>query len=165
MTWISNHKNQHKKVLWEWHYSFPLLRPHEHGHFWPFFTIKSQGIEQTKTMILFWRFYGVATMTRDVSTGATSATAVAPKFSDTLALFQPRGAMARSHLNFPRGYVTVNLMQKMTSMTPSIYEIIHLVFFKKFAQNFRLFQGFRQAYIMSGPFRYIPSICNQRSLT
>ena len=29
---------------------------------------------------------------RDVSTGATGATAVAPKFSDTLTLFQPGGA-------------------------------------------------------------------------
>ena len=28
---------------------------------------------------------------RDVSTGATGATAVAPKFSDTLTLFQPGG--------------------------------------------------------------------------
>jgi hypothetical protein len=29
---------------------------------------------------------------RDVSTGATGATTVAPKFSDTLTLFQPGGA-------------------------------------------------------------------------
>ena len=28
---------------------------------------------------------------RDVTAGATGATAVAPKFSDTLTLFQPRG--------------------------------------------------------------------------
>ena len=35
--------------------------------------------------------------TRDVSTGATGATAVAPKFSDTLTLFQPRGADSAHH--------------------------------------------------------------------
>ena len=34
---------------------------------------------------------------RDVSTGATGATAVAPKFSDTLTLFQPRGADSAHH--------------------------------------------------------------------
>ena len=33
----------------------------------------------------------------DVSTGATSATAVAPKFSDTLTLSQPRGADSANH--------------------------------------------------------------------
>ena len=44
-----------------------------------------------------------------------------------------------------------NLMQKMTSITPSIYEII-------------LFQGFRQAYKRPCQFRFIPSICNQMSL-
>ena len=31
-------------------------------------------------------------MVRDVTAGATGATAVAPKFSDTLTLFQPGGA-------------------------------------------------------------------------
>ena len=31
-------------------------------------------------------------------------------------------------------------------------------------RNFNYLQGFRLAYIMSGPFRAIPSICNQRSL-
>ena len=31
-------------------------------------------------------------MYRDVTTGATGATSVAPKFSDTLTLSQPRGA-------------------------------------------------------------------------
>ena len=41
---------------------------------------------------------------------ATGATAVAPKFSDTLTLFQPGGGrfcppLARSHLNLPCGYV------------------------------------------------------------
>ena len=31
-----------EKVLWEWQYSLLLSRPHEHGHFWSFFTIQSQ---------------------------------------------------------------------------------------------------------------------------
>ena len=49
-------------------------------------------------------------MFRDVSTGATGVTRVAPKFSDTLTLFQTGGGrlcppLARSHLKFPRGYV------------------------------------------------------------
>ena len=39
MTWISDHKNQQKKVWWEWHNSFLPSCPHEYGHFWPFFTI------------------------------------------------------------------------------------------------------------------------------
>ena len=51
---------------------------------------------------------------RDViagATGATGATAVAPKFSDALTLFQPGGAdsalpLQRSHHKFPRGYVS-----------------------------------------------------------
>ena len=34
---------------------------------------------------------------RDVSTGATGTTAVAPKFSDILTLFQPRGADSAHH--------------------------------------------------------------------
>ena len=34
---------------------------------------------------------------RDVTTGATGATKVAPKFSDTLTLFQPRGADSAHH--------------------------------------------------------------------
>ena len=34
---------------------------------------------------------------RDVSTGATGATEVAPKFSDTLTLFQPGGADSTHH--------------------------------------------------------------------
>ena len=53
---------------------------------------------------------------RDVTTAATGATAVAPKFSDTLTLFQPGGGrfcppLARSHLDFPRGYVPVFVWQ------------------------------------------------------
>ena len=36
-------------------------------------------------------------LTRDVTTGATGATAVAPKFSDTLTLSQPRGADSTDH--------------------------------------------------------------------
>ena len=55
-------------------------------------------------------------------------------------------------------------MQKMTSITPSIYEIIHSkVFFKFFA--FYQFQGFRQAYKRPGPLTAILSICDQRFLT
>ena len=48
---------------------------------------------------------------RDVSAGATGATEVAPKFSDTLTLSQPGGGgrfcppSQRANLNFPRGYV------------------------------------------------------------
>jgi hypothetical protein len=43
---------------------------------------------------------------RDVTTGATGATAVAPKFSDTLTLSKPRGADSTHHrrgrsLHFP----------------------------------------------------------------
>ena len=34
---------------------------------------------------------------RDVATGGTGATAVAPKFSDTLTLSQPRGADSAHH--------------------------------------------------------------------
>ena len=34
---------------------------------------------------------------RDVSTGATGETEVAPKFSDTLTLFQPGGADSTHH--------------------------------------------------------------------
>ena len=47
---------------------------------------------------------------RDVTTGATGATAIAPKFSDTLTLSQPRGADSAHHprdwsqLTFSRGY-------------------------------------------------------------
>ena len=49
---------------------------------------------------------------RDVTAGATGATAVATKFSDALTLFQPGGAdsalpLQRSHHKFPRGYVSV----------------------------------------------------------
>ena len=48
---------------------------------------------------------------RDVTAGATGATTVAPKFSDTLTLFQPGGGgrfcppSQRSNVNFPRDYV------------------------------------------------------------
>jgi hypothetical protein len=64
--------------------SFP--RPHEHGHFWPFFTIQSQAIEQTTTLHFI---------------------------------------------------CNNNLMKERTSITTSIYEIIHFqVFFKTFAQKF-----------------------------
>ena len=47
---------------------------------------------------------------RDVSAGATGATTVAPKFSDTLTLSQPGGdrfcpPSQRSNLNYPHDYV------------------------------------------------------------
>ena len=41
-------------------------------------------------------------LSRDVTTGATGATAVAPKFSDTLTLSPPRGADSAHH---PRGRI------------------------------------------------------------
>ena len=49
---------------------------------------------------------------RDVTAGATGATAVAPKFSDALTLFQQGGAdsalpLQRSHQKFPHGYISV----------------------------------------------------------
>ena len=48
---------------------------------------------------------------RDVTAGATGATTVAPKFSDTLTLFQPERAdfaplLQRSHQKFPHGYIS-----------------------------------------------------------
>ena len=61
------------------------------GHFWPFLTIQTQGIEQTTTILFILKVL----------------------------------------------WCSNNLMQKMTSMTLSIYEIIHLkVFFKNFAHKF-----------------------------
>ena len=49
--------------------------------------------------------------TRDVTAGATGATAVAPKFSDTLTLFQPGGADSaptsqRSHQKIACDYIS-----------------------------------------------------------
>ena len=49
---------------------------------------------------------------RDVTTGATDVTDIAPKFSDTLTLSQPMGGrfcppLQRSQLIFSRGYVPV----------------------------------------------------------
>ena len=41
--------------------------------------------------------YKYVLVSRDVSAGATGATAVAPKFSDTLTLSQPRGADSAHH--------------------------------------------------------------------
>ena len=51
---------------------------------------------------------------RDVTAGATGATAVAPKFPDPLTLFQPRGADSvprsqRSHQKFLRDYISVTI--------------------------------------------------------
>ena len=76
MTWISEHKNQQIKIWWEWYYSFLLCRPHE--HFWPFFTIQRQGIEQTTNLLFILKVL---------------------RWSN-------------------------NLMQKMTSITPSIFKSI-----------------------------------------
>ena len=119
MTWYSDQRNQQKKVQWERYYSFLkqkrfkkiaegegdgiesrlafkifstlLSCPHEHGHLWQFFTIQSQGIEQTTT------------------------------------------------LDFT---LKVLWQQKMTSITPSIYEIIHLkVFSNILLRNLNHFQG------------------------
>ena len=47
--------------------------------------------------ILYARMCTHGQLVRDVSTGATDATAVAPKFSDTLTLFQPGGADSAHH--------------------------------------------------------------------
>ena len=105
-----------RKKWWEWHYSFILSRPHEHGHFWPFFTIQRQGIEQTTNLLFILKFLRCSN----------------------------------------------NQMQKMTSITPSIYETIHK---KVFFKNFDHYEGFSQNYQRPGPFTAIPSICNQRSLT
>ena len=51
MTWTSDHKNQQQQNWWEWHYFFLLSCPHEHGHFWLFFTIQRQGLEQTTNLL------------------------------------------------------------------------------------------------------------------
>ena len=58
-----------------------------------------------------WMMVDLYRWTRDVTAGATGATAVAPKFSDVLTLFQPGGAdsappLKRSHHKFPHGYVS-----------------------------------------------------------
>ena len=80
-----------KKILWEWHHSFLLSRPHEHDHIWPFFTIQRQGLGQTINLIFILKVLRCSN----------------------------------------------NLMQKMTSITPSIYKTIHQkVIFKNFDQKF-----------------------------
>ena len=114
MTWTSDHKNQQKKTK-EWHHSVLLSRPHEHDHFWPFFTMQRQGIEQTTNLLFILKVLRCSN----------------------------------------------NLMQKMTSITPSIYKTIHQ---KVIFKNFDPYEGFRQAYTRPGPFTAIPSICNQRTL-
>ena len=48
-------------------------------------------LTDTSTMIM------PGILPRDVTTGATGATAVASRFSDTLTLFQPRGADSAHH--------------------------------------------------------------------
>ena len=66
-------------------------------------------------------------LSRDVSTRATGATAVAPKFSDTLTLFQPRGTDSAYHRRgrtyiFP---VVMSLSQrkKVDGTNKTIYRI------------------------------------------
>ena len=55
MIWISDHKDQQKKFDWSG-MALLLFRSHENGHFWPFFTIQNQGIEQTKSLLLCWNY-------------------------------------------------------------------------------------------------------------
>ena len=117
MTWISDHKNQQKKVWCEWHYSFLLSRPHELDHFLPFSTIQYQGIELTKTLLFI------------------------------LKVLRCRN----------------NLMQRMTSITPSTYETIRQ---KVFFKHFDHYEGFKQPFTIIGPFTANTYIhCNQRSLS
>ena len=52
--------------------------------------------EKAAKMVKF-PYYSVSLYCRDVSTGATGATEVAPKFSDTLTLSPPRGADSAHH--------------------------------------------------------------------
>ena len=73
---------------------------------------------------------------RDVFTGATGATAVAPKFSDTLTLFQPGGADSaptsqRSHQKIACDYIS-DMYQKtpekqctgFSYIGPKLYNVI-----------------------------------------
>ena len=97
MTWTSDDKIQWKKIGLEWHDSILLSHHHENDHFLPFFTVQSQGIEQTKTLLFILKVL----------------------------------------------WCSIYLMQKMTSVAPSIYEIIYLkVFLKNFAQQFYPFARF-----------------------
>ena len=65
---------------------------------WPIFNINEQTV-LVQSVHVKWRnsLVTLSTLYRDVSTGATGATAVAPKFSDTLTLFQPWGADSAHH--------------------------------------------------------------------
>ena len=56
-----------------------------------------------------------------------------------------------------------NLMQKMTSITPSM-KLSMRKYFSNLTRNFDNYRGFRQSFIMVGPFTAIPSIGNQWSL-
>ena len=47
--------------------------------------------------IFAYKIIHIPVLSRDVSAGATGATAVAPKFSDTLTLSQPGGADSAHH--------------------------------------------------------------------
>ena len=56
---------------------------------------------------------------RDVTAGATGAIAVAPKFSDSLTLFQPGGTdsappLQRLHQKFPLGYISALFVKYST---------------------------------------------------
>ena len=51
----------------------------------------------SKNMVLGINDSDLMNITRDVSTGATAATGVTPKFSYTLTLFQPGGADSAHH--------------------------------------------------------------------
>ena len=49
--WIPDPKNCQDTMWCEGHQAVLLSRPHEHGHFWPNFTIQSQEVEQTTFML------------------------------------------------------------------------------------------------------------------
>ena len=69
------------------------------GIYWTF-TIMVNNLQLTTFAILSTLIvviFAKAANNRDVSTGATGATRVAPKFSDTLTLFQPWGADSAHH--------------------------------------------------------------------
>ena len=71
---------------------------------------------------------------RDVTAGATGATMVAPKFSDTLTLFQPGGGAdsappsQKSHQKFSRGYISdiIKLKSGYTYKLKSIQYLNHI---------------------------------------
>ena len=63
---------------------------------------------------------------RDVTPGATCGTVVAPKFSNTLTLFQPRGADSaptwqRLHQNIPSSYISESFLNLFKSLELYLY--------------------------------------------